>query len=339
MAEIVKEIKKVEKEVVKEEKKVARFFSKRENIWMTVSAVLLIALIVVLAMPHGISKATAGKNIVNYLNTEVVQGGGVTLKDVQAKGDLYEVTVVYQGKDIPVYITKDGKYYISPGAAVEMKPSSSTPSEDNSAPKDIPKTAKPVVEAFVFSYCPYGLQFEKALLPVYRLLGNKTDINIVAIGAMHGDFEKTESLRQIAIQQLYGKDKLWDYLSYFMANTTIGDGNCRQDVKCSDSITNAIMAKIGIDKVKVNTFMTTKSEAIYEAQNARAAELGISGSPDFVINGVEIQSGRSPEAVKTLVCSAFTNAPAECSQALSTAQASAWFGSDAGGNAPAGSCG
>ena len=73
--------------------------------------------------------------------------------------------------------------------------------------------------------------------------------------------------------------------------------------------------------------MVTKSEAIYNAQGARASELGISGSPDVAINDVELQVGRSPEAVKKVICDSFITAPSECSQTLSTSQASAWFGS------------
>ena len=86
------------------------------------------------------------------------------------------------------------------------------------------------------------------------------------------------------------------------------------------------MKQIGADPVKVNSYMSASSPKIYDEQNARAAELGISGSPTFVINGVQVQVGRSPEAVKKAVCDAFNTAPSECSQTLSIASVSAWFG-------------
>jgi len=34
------------------------------------------------------------------------------------------------------------------------------------AAQELPKTAKPKVELFVMSHCPYGTQAEKAMIPV-----------------------------------------------------------------------------------------------------------------------------------------------------------------------------
>jgi hypothetical protein len=168
------------------------------------------------------------------------------------------------------------------------------------------------------------LQFEKALFPVYDLLKNKADINIVFIGAMHGDFEKVESLRQISILKLYSKDKLFAYLKEFDVNTNIG--SCSGDAACLDKYLPAIYTKLGIDKAKVEAYMKTNAEQIYNDNMARAKSLGISGSPTFVVNGVQSQVSRTPNSIEAAVCSAFNTSPAECSTQLSTSAASAGFG-------------
>ena len=86
--------------------------------------------------------------------------------------------------------------------------------------------------------------------------------------------------------------------------------------------------------------MTTDAEAIYQQQNARASQLGISGSPTFVINGAKVQVARSPAAIAQAVCNAFSTAPGECSQQFDSAQSAPSFGSGTtSGSATAANCG
>ena len=192
------------------------------------------------------------------------------------------------------------------------------------APKGVIKSDKPIVETFVFSYCPYGLQFEKALFPAYDLLKDKADFRIVAIGAMHGEFEKTESLRQISIENIYGKDKLFSYLKEFDINGDIG--SCSGDESCLNNYLPDVYKKLSIDKTKIENYMKTNAEKIYNEQNARANSLGVGGSPTFIINGAQVQVSRTAESIKEAVCNAFNTKPEECSQSLSTQSANPGFG-------------
>ncbi len=299
------------------------------NPWIMVSIVLGIAVLILLFMVlrggitgNVVKGESAGTTIVEYLNART--GGGVEYVSYKDLGNLYEVTVSYQGQEIPVYVTKDGEYFVQGAIPIT---GDVIDNSDTETPTEVPKSDKPVVEAFIFSYCPYGLQFEKALLPVYDLLKDKADINIVAIGAMHGEFEKQESLRQISIEQLYGRDKLFVYLKEFDSNTDIGA--CSGDDTCLNKYLLTIYTKLGIDKTKVENYMKADALAIYDGQGAEASSLGISGSPTFVINGVKVSVSRNPEAIKTAVCSAFNTEPSECSQTLSTASPGAGFGASA----------
>ena len=78
---------------------------------------------------------------------------------------------------------------------------------------------------------------------------------------------------------------------------------------------------------------------LYDADVEKAAGLGQSGSPAFMINGVDVSVSRTPEAIKTAICSAFTTAPSECSQTLSTESATPSFGSSTSSSSAAASCG
>ena len=330
----------LEKEIVKEEKKVEKFFHKKENIWMSVSIVLAVLLVISLCFAFsgkssGISKDAAGKKAVEFIQTSF--GANVSVfNNVTDLGKIYVMNVPYQGQDIPVYVTKDGKYFISSAIDMNAVPSANTPSNTANAPTEVVKSDKPVVEGYFFSYCPYGTQFEKAMIPVYNLLKSKVDMNIVFIGAMHGEYEKIESLRQICVQKEYDKDKLWAYFEKFLANTNLGA--CNGEASCIAPYITAIMTNLSIDEAKIKTCMANDAETIYNADVSKAGSLSISGSPTFVINGAQVQVSRSPEAVKTAICAAFTTAPSECSQTLSSTAASPGFGSGAGSAATTASC-
>ncbi len=306
------------------------------NVWLVSSIILgIISILLLFAIfSAGVSEVSgnvisgenAASELTKFLNQKT--NGGVEYLSYEDKGDLYQVRVKYQGQEIPVFITKDGKYFVQGATPLTDEPVMGNNIKDSNTntntPQDVPKTDKPVVESFIFSYCPYGLQFEKALFPVYDLLKNKADFGIVAIGAMHGEFERIETLRQISIEQLYNKDKLFAYLKEFDANTDIG--SCSGDDICLNKYLPAIYTKLGIDKTKVENYMNGDAGKIYDEQNARANELGVSGSPTFVINGAQVQVSRSPDAIKIAVCNSFNSPPEECSKILSTSSANPGFG-------------
>ena len=329
-SEIVKEVKEFEREIVKAENKFANNLKK--NPWITSAFVFVVISLILLFVAFngrgvsGVSSETIGINAVTFINTQVLQGNGaVALNSVAEKGGLYEVIVSYNGQMIPTYFTNDGKYYL--GNQILSTASAGNPASNNAASsssKDVQKSDKPVVEAFIFSYCPYGLQFEKALFPAYDLLKDKADFRIVAIGAMHGEFEHVESLRQISIEQLYGNDKLFSYLKEFDVNSNLGA--CKGEETCSGKYLPVIYNKLGIDKTKVDAYMKNNAEKVYKEQNARSSSVGVSGSPTFVINGAEVQVNRDADSIKEAVCNSFSAKPSECSQSLSSQPASPGFG-------------
>jgi protein-disulfide isomerase len=311
--------------------------AKSNNTMVYLLAAVCIALIIFIAVDKlggTILGGTIGvgnmkDKIEGFINTELIPEGGVTVDSLKQESGVYVAEVTYQGQSIPLYFTTDGKF-ISPGRPLYSLTSanSTDSSSDTASPQNVPKTAKPKVQGFFFAYCPYGTQFEKAMVPVYNLLKNKADISVVFIGAMHGEYEKVESLRQICIQKNYGNDKLWKYLKAFDETSAIS--SCSGTASCVDPLIQKIYTILAIDKAKIDACMTKDAPALYDAQVEQATDAGISGSPTFVINGVQVSVNRSPEAIKKAVCDAFTTAPKECETVLSTTAASPGFGASAG---------
>jgi len=312
----------------------------RKNPWILATIVLAIVLIVSLiygALGSGgsVSANVASDNLLKYIDS-LGRGSATLVSSVKDNG-MYKVTVKYNGQDIPVYVSMDGNYLIADRIPLTAKVQTVvTGNAVQEAPKEVPKSDKPVADFYVFSYCPYGTQMEKALVPVYNLLKSKVDINLVFIGAMHGEYEHVESLRQICIQKNYGKDKLFAYLDKFLVNAQVG--TCNGKDICVNPLIEAIFTQIGVDNDKINKCMATDAEAIYQADGQKAQSLGIGGSPTVTINGAQISVGRSPALVQEAICSGFNNQPSECSKALSSASASPGFGSTASSGSTA-SCG
>lgn len=329
-------------------------FSKKvkKNPWIVSTVVLGLALIVLLVLNFTgnvtgafgssdvIGPDVAGDKIVSFLNEQT--GGGVEYVSAEDKGNLYEVTVAYNGQDVPVYVTKDGAYFVQ--GAIPMDEEITTPNTPSTttppAATNVPKSDKPIVELFVMSHCPYGTQAEKGMLPVYELLGDNIDSNIRFVYyAMHGETEVVEQKNQYCIQKEQN-DKYYDYLKCFLGKT----GSAADSAACIKSV--------GINQAKLTTcaekadkeFDLTKNLEdttsylsgrfpLFNIDKALNEEYGIGGSPTLVINGVTVSSGRDSASYLAAVCNAFNEPPAECDEVLSSTSPSAGFGYAASGTA------
>lgn len=222
---------------------------------------------------------------------------------------------------------------------------------DNQTPATptVTKSDKPVVELFVMSYCPYGLQMEKAFLPVWNLLKNKADFSVKFVSySMHGQKELNENTRQYCIQAEQ-PDKYANYLNCFFT-AGANDGSEANYSKC--------LTTAGVNVAKLNACVSSTDNKfgitakyndkstwlngnypVYPIYSDLNDKYGVQGSPTLVINGVQAEANRTPEAVKTAICAAFNNAPSECSQKLSATSVVAGFGAGAGANTGTAACG
>lgn len=209
-----------------------------------------------------------------------------------------------------------------------------------------PKSDKPTVELFVMSYCPFGLQTQKAIVPVMELLKNKADIAIRFVSyAMHGQKEVEENLRQYCIEKEQ-TDKYINYLRCFVAsNDTV---SCQQQAGINTQKMQSCYAatdqQVGIMKA-FNDKSTWLKDAsgqpkypLFNTEKDLNDKYKVGGSPSLVINGVQVNAPRSSEALKQIICNAFNKVPAECQTKLNTNQEKAGageIGAVASGDQPA----
>ena len=147
---------------------------------------------------------------------------------------------------------------------------------------------KPEVELFVMSYCPYGVDAERELLPFFEKYGDSIDFKLrfivnekeastkntsgeIAFTSLHGDPELIENKRQMVIAELY-PDKLFDYLLCRADHLHGAWVNCANDVGLDvGRIAQAVEAE------------KTTMQLLEEVQ--RTKELNVRGSPTLVIDG------------------------------------------------------
>lgn len=210
-------------------------------------------------------------------------------------------------------------------------------------PPTVPKTKKPVVELFVMSYCPFGLQMEKAYLPAWNLLKDKADISVKFVSyAMHGKKEVDENTRQYCIN----KEQPSKYISYLQCFVGKDDSaGCLKEAGVSESKVNSCMGdtdkQFGITaKYNDQSSWLSGRYPIYPIYGDLNTKYQVQGSPTLVINGVQAEVGRTPEAVKQAICAGFENAPSECQKTLPNTGYGSGFGlAVATGAAPAAACG
>ncbi len=222
-----------------------------------------------------------------------------------------------------------------------IKSAVTTPSANIQTP-EVVKSDKPAVDLFVMSYCPYGLQMQKAVLPVMELFKDKVDFKTRFVSyIMHDKIEIDENNLQYCLQEEQN-DKLVDYLKCF---TVSGDSkSCLKAAKVNESKLNSCIS--ATDK-KFGTTVAYNDKAswlsgrypLYPVDQELNDLYGVQGSPTIVINGAQAQVSRSPEAVKLAICAAFNNPPKECEETLSTLSASPSFGAGTGADTGSAECG
>ena len=150
----------------------------------------------------------------------------------------------------------------------------------------VSRIGKSTVELFVMSYCPYGVQAEKQLIPIVKAFGDKIDFRLQFIAeekeasstqditpfvSLHGYPEVAENIRQLLIAKEY-PDRYLDYIL------------CRG--KKLDKSWEDCAQKLGIDVAKIQVlFDTPGADQLFRENIKRAAALGIKASPTILIDG------------------------------------------------------
>ena len=155
------------------------------------------------------------------------------------------------------------------------------------------RTGKPMLELFVMSYCPYGVQAEEKLIPIVKKFGDKINFKLQFIArekeepsaqditpftSLHGYPEVAENIRQLLIAREYPDQ----YLNYIL---------CRG--KKLDKSWEECAEKLGIDIAKIQTlFDSPEAEQLFRENIKRAAELGIRASPTILVDGHKFRANQ-----------------------------------------------
>ena len=269
-----------------------------------------------------LSQQDVVERVISYINDNLMRpGSNVSLIGVEEmSGTLYKIITEYNGREIPVYATKDGLFLF---LSQPINLSLTREKIKKMACESLPKSQTPKLEAFVVSYCPFGLQMQRILSEIVkeipqlknyikiRYMGSVTQDEITS---MHGEREAQENLRQICIREEQG-DKFWDYISCFIKH-----GN-----------STACLDEANIDTEKLNACMQDSNRGLKYAQEDfdQQSKYHVTGSPTLILNGKRANEfdfgGRSADAVKTLLCCGFAAQPEYCKRNLTTATAAIGF--------------
>lgn len=329
---------------------IRKIFSKEVFMRVVLPIILVIVLIIIgffsFRKPSfkNLKPAEAQAKAETFINTYLMQSGSkATVKEVTTEYGLYKLKIDIVSDVIESYITKDGKLFFPQALDIEETAKQAAAAGNNTAGANSApaatvsvKSDKPTVELFVMSYCPYGTQIEKGMLPVLAALGNKIDFKLQFCSyAMHGEKELKENMTQYCIQKEQNS-KLNSYLTCFL-ESSVSDA-CLTSAKIDKSKLASCVSKT--DKnFKVTSNFADKvgyqgSYPGFDVDKAANDKYNVGGSPTLIINGQEISSARDSASLLKTICSAFNDQPKECETALSSASPAPGFGS---GTASAGS--
>jgi hypothetical protein len=311
-------------------------------------AIILSLLLALVLAGCGVKGSTAAKilkpeeakaRVTDYINNTLLAGAPykATVGNLSEANGLYRMAISVNNQNIDAYMTKDASLFFPQAMDMIKKPT--TPSSTTAAANQQKapttqevnnKTAKPSVELFVMSQCPYGTQIEKGILPAVDVLKKKIDFTVKFCDyAMHGQTELNEEMNQYCIQ----KNEPQNFQNYLKCYLNAGDS-----ASCVKS------AKINVAKLSSCVAATDKTYKITEGYNDKSTwvsgqfpqfnifkddntKYGVQGSPALVINGETISSARDSASLLATICSAFSTQPAECQAKLSSETPAAGFGS------------
>lgn len=318
---------------------------------------LLIGLVLVIVLGAGagyflkqnkgqISQDQAKEKAQKFVSENLVQPDTkVAVKGVSDENDLYKIELDVAGQQITAYMTKDGKNFfpqVMDMEQVEQQNKEQAEEAEKKANVEVPKTEKPSVELFVMSYCPYGTQIEKGILPVLDALGDKIDFQLKFVDyAMHEKKEVDENLKQYCIQK-NDPEKLIGYLGCFLKDDSQSEQCSTEAGIDSAELENCISS--ADDQFKITENYNNKDTwsgqfPPFNVDKADNEKYGVQGSPTLVVNGVEVQSGRDSASLLATICKGFSDQPEQCSAKLSSETPSPGFGEGTAASSGSAECG
>jgi len=325
------------------------------GLWKIISSVLFLVLIVsVLTGGFGIGNILVrqpadeiAQKAVKFINENLLapdSPASLISADCLGKVGLCKFTIKINEREYDSYVSTDGGLLFPDAVDTRefLAQTNESAGEGDSQPSAVPKLDKPEVKLFVMSYCPYGLQAQKALLPVMDLLKDKADIKIHFVNyAMHGKEELDENLTQYCVQK-QEPEKFSQYLSCFVQS---GESEqCLSSAKINEKeLASCVSAideeyQVSVQYNDQNTWLNGQYPR-FGVDDDLNTKYDVRGSPTTVINGQVVNiNPRSPENYKSVICQAFNSAPEQCSQSFSSGTPGPGFGGRETDSSNSGQC-
>ncbi len=314
-------------------KKCCQKMDRKKIIFISISAVVLILLGTLISRlspnPNALGMEEAKVKAESFINESLMMPGTKAhVTEITKEYGLYKIKVDVGSEEIiESYISQDGELFFP--QSINIKEYEDLNSDPAAKTEVSNKQERPYVELFVMSHCPYGVQMEKALLPVISLLDDYLDFELKFNSyIMHEKKEIDEQLNQYCIQK-ESPEKLIDYLNCF--NKASESDSCLTEVglnknqisTCADNTDKEYKITENYNDQSTWLMETYPIFTIYQEDNDR---YGVEGSPTLVINGELVESERTSQALLNLVCSSFTEQPEECQNELSNVAPGYGFG-------------
>jgi Gamma interferon inducible lysosomal thiol reductase (GILT) len=169
-----------------------------------------------------------------------------------------------------------------------------------------------VLDMFVMSQCPYGVQVEDAIGPVKEQLGAALQVNINYIANVDeaGGFKSLHGPNEVAgniVQLCAGAQDAKKMLPMILCQNKAGAKTVHESWKTCG-------AEVGLDVGKLETCMGgDEGKKLLTDSLTLAQQKGARGSPTMFLDGQPYKGGRKPNDFLRMICGTYgADAPAAC---------------------------
>jgi len=275
--------------------------------WKILTVIFAIAFIVTVFLyyqkANNLSGEKAGKKLVEFLNSRA--DGTIGYISSQDLGSVYEITISYLGQQIPVYVTKDGEYFIQTIIQISDNSLLKDVSENdvgnneniiiNASVDDDPvlgnKNAPVTIIEFSDYECPFCGRFFSETLPLLK----KEYIDTGKVILVYRDFPldiHPNAQKAAEAAECVGEKS---DLAYYKMHDLIFDN---QEQLSTDNL-KKLAKNLGynID----NCLDSDKMKPEVEKDLQDGLNYGVDGTPTFFINGMILSGAQPFSAFKDII--------------------------------------
>lgn len=285
----------------------------KKNPWILSTFILGIITIFLIAVSfkgngftgNSVSEKMASESLVNFINSQ--GNGNAEVVSTSAEDGFYKVTVSFQGQNIPVYVTMDGKYLVTnkvdlsnpsqanAGSGSEVTAGKKVKVEIGDSPKKGSESAKVVLVEFTDYQCPfcsrYYEQTYKNLIKDYVETGKVLIVIKDFPLNFHDQAQKAAESAHCAREQL-GDD------GYFKMHDKLFENQASLSVENEKKWAR----EIGLDGEKFDSCLDGgKYSEVVNKDVSYGSSLGVSGTPSFFVNGIPLSGALPYQSFKQLI--------------------------------------